>query len=211
MALLPKQPAVFIGATLPKASPPEPLVTAITATDTEGVAYPDASSYDFGVSRKKRFDRYLDVYFVGVRDMYQRQWSFVIPCPPCFVTFTAAYKGEEPNSRALLCPMYGDNTRPLEAKPFIEFANHLNAISEVLKEKMLAMEAFDPSAEWTAPLKFQDNFMMGIPMKVKSLNVRNAIISCPYNIRCVIKLTCLYVTHQRRGISLECIEAFPCA
>ena len=98
MALLPKEPVKFTATALPKACPPDALVTAITATDTEGITYPEASSYDFQLSKKKRVDRTLDVYFVGIRDMYQRQWSFVIPAPPCFVTFTAGYKDEEPNT-----------------------------------------------------------------------------------------------------------------
>ena len=37
---------------------------------------------------------------------------------------------------------------------------------------MVAIKAFNPSAEWMAHLKFQNKFMMGIPVKVKSLKVR---------------------------------------
>ena len=89
-------PLLPIPQDLPKGFPPEPLITAIQATDTEMVAFPDASTYNFAISKKKRVDRGLDVYYVGIRDLYQRQWSFIIPAPACFVTFTNTYKGEKP-------------------------------------------------------------------------------------------------------------------
>ena len=155
-------------------------------------------------------DRSLDIYYDGINDSYQRQWSFVIPSPACFVTFTAVYKGESPNSRALLCPMYGDGLDPSVAAPFIEFANHINAIGDVLKEKLLEKDAWTmQNDDWVSPLKYQDNILMGISVKVKSDNMRACILNCPYNICCVIKLVCLYVTNKRRGMSLEVVEAFP--
>ena len=149
------------------------------------------------------------MFFVGIRDMHQRQWSFMIPSPPCFVTFTAVYKGEAQNSRALLCPMYGDTTNPSEPAPMIAFLEHINKISLALQEKMCTIdETF--ANDWVSPLKTQDGFLMGMNVRVKSDNVRNCIISCPYNIRCVVKLTCIYSTKQRCGLSFEVIEAFPC-
>ena len=63
--------------------------------------------------------------------------------------------------------------------------------------------------DWVSPLKTQDGFLMGMNARVKSDNVRNCIISCPYNIRCVVKLTCIYSTKQRCGLSFEVIEAYP--
>ena len=195
---------------LPKAFPPEPLVTAIQATDTEGVTFPDASTYDFIISKKKRVDRNLDVYYVGIKDMYQRQWSFIIPSPACFVTFTNVYKGEKPQTRALLCPMYGDGTQPELATPFIAFANHIKDISDVLKAQLTNANAWTmDNDDWIHPLRYQDEILMGIPVKVKNDSVRACISACPYNIRCVVKLVCLYVTSQRRGMSLEIVEAFP--
>ena len=178
----PEQPAVvqktFIAASLPKACPPTPMIEAITAAETETTTYPEASTFDFQVSKKKRVDRNLDVFYVGIRDMYQRQWSFIIPSPPCFVTFTAVYKREAQNSRALLCPMYGDTTNPAEPAPMIAFLEHSNKISLALQEKMCTIdETF--ANDWVSPLKTQDSFLMGMNVRVKSDNVRNCIISCP--------------------------------
>ena len=99
----------------------------------------------------------------------------------------------------------------MDSAPFIEFCNHVEAVSNVLKTKLKEVNGWsNDDKDWMSPLKYQHETLMGIAVKVKSPNVRNAIINCPYNIRCVIKLSCLYVTPQRRGMSLDLIEAFPC-
>ena len=49
---------------------------------------------------------------------------------------------------------------------------------------------------------------MGMNVKVKSDNVKNAIVACPYNIRCVVKINCVYVNANRSGVSFELIKAF---
>ena len=186
------------------------MIEAITAAEAETTTYPEVSTYDFQVSKKKRVDRDLDVFYVGIRDWYQRQWSFVIPTPPCFVTFTAVFKGEAHNSWALLCPMYGDATNPQDAAPMISFLDHMNKISLALQQQMCTIDR-DFANNWVSPLKTtEDGFLMGMNVRVKKDNVRNCIISCPYNIKCVVKLTCIYSTKQRCGLSFEVIEAFPC-
>ena len=49
--------------------------------------YADPESYQFIISKKKRVDRTLDVYYVGVMDpITQHPWSFSIGTPHCFVT-----------------------------------------------------------------------------------------------------------------------------
>ena len=193
---------------LPKACPPEPMISAFTASDSLSVTYPEASSYEFSISKKKRVDRQLDVFYVGVRDLYQRQWSFVIPTPPCFVTFTAVYKGEAHNTRALLCPMYGDGLNAEQPAPMIAFLDHVNKISLALQEKMCTIDP-EFSENWMSPLKHQNDFLMGMNVRIKSENVRACILNCPYNVRCVVKLTCVYSTKARCGLSFEVIEAFP--
>ena len=60
------RPPVFTAGALPKACPPEPMIEAITAAEAETTTYPDVSTYDFQVSKKKRVDRDLDVFYVGI-------------------------------------------------------------------------------------------------------------------------------------------------
>ena len=102
--------------------------------------YADPESYQFIISKKKRVDRTLDVYYVGVMDpITQRPWSFSIGTPRCFVTFqTSQFENDAPNSRALVCPMYGDGQNP-NTEPFLVFVNHLSALSDALKQRFVDM------------------------------------------------------------------------
>ena len=121
-----------------------------SAVEAETTMYPKAPTFDIQVSKKKRVDRNLDVFFVGIRDMYQRQWSFVIPSPPFFITFTALYIGKAQISQALLCPIYGDTTNPSKPTPMFAFLEHINKITLALQEKMCSIyEAF--ANDWVSP------------------------------------------------------------
>ena len=74
LALLSKEPVKFTATALPKACPSGALVAAIADTDTKGVTHPEASTYAFQLSKKKIVNCLLDVYYVGIWDMYQKQW-----------------------------------------------------------------------------------------------------------------------------------------
>ena len=156
------------------------MIEAITAAKTETATYLEASTFDFQVSKKKRVDRNLNVFFVSIQDMYQRQWSFVIPSSPCFIILTAMYEGKAQNFCPLLCSMYGDTTNLSEPVPMLVFLEHINKISLALQKKMCTID-----------------------------NVQNSITSSLYHIPCVVKLLCIYSTSQRCGLSYEVIETFP--
>ena len=84
------------------------MIEAITAAKLETATYLEASTFYFQVSKKKRVDCNLNVFFISIQDMHQCQWSFVIPSSPCFVIFIAMCKGKAQNFCPLLCSMYGD-------------------------------------------------------------------------------------------------------
>ena len=103
--------------------------------------------------------------------------------------------------------MYSDGMKHVDPAPIISFLNHVEAISDLLKDKLLKKD--NNAQNWMSPLKIQDGFLMGMNVKVKSDNVKNAIVACPHNIRCVVKINCVYVNANRSGVSFELIEAFP--
>ena len=63
------------------------------------VSYPSILSYDFRIASKKRVDRYLDVYYCGIKDpVSKRRWAFTIGAPKCYVQFaSSAFETEPPN------------------------------------------------------------------------------------------------------------------
>ena len=88
-----------------------------------------------GLSKKKRVDCNLNVFFVSIRDMHQCQWSFVIPSSPCFVIFIAMCKGKAQNFCPLLWSMYGDTTNLSEPVPMLVFLENINKISLALQKR----------------------------------------------------------------------------
>ena len=156
------------------------MIEAITAVKLETATYLEASTFYFQVSKKKRVDCNLNVFFISIQDMHQCQWSFVIPSSPCFVIFIAMCKGKAQNFCPLLCSMYGDTTNLSEPVPMLVFLEHINKISLALQKKMCTID-----------------------------NVQNCITSFLYHIPCVVKLMCIYSTSQRCGLSYEVIGTFP--
>ena len=103
--------------------------------------------------------------------------------------------------------MYGDGTKSEHPAPMISFLNHVEAISDLLKDKLLEKDS--NAQNWMSPLKIQDGSLIDINVKVTSDNVKNAFIACPYKIRCVVKINCVNVNANRSGASFVLIKAFP--
>ena len=199
----------FVTQALPKAQPPTPLFSSIdTAYSTTPVSYPDPDTYNFQLSKKKRADRSLDIYYCGVLDTYNRSWSFTIVTPPCFMVFAKTFENEAPNSRALLCPMYRDGSVDVPtAEPFLKFLQHIEDISQYLKARMTDDRNY--TSFWTSPLRIENGLLEGLQAKIKTDSVRTAILAHPYNTRGFLKLTCIYFANRRSGISFELVEALP--
>ena len=195
--------------TLSKSQPPTPTPEFVPVqTSNSPVSYPDIASYNFQISKKKRVDRGLDVYYVGVLDSHERSWSFTIATPPCFMVFTKVYQNEVPQSRVVLCPMYRDAAQNApDAQPFLNFLQHIEDISEYLKFRMNDQGV--NTSTWVSPLRIENGLLMGLQAKIKSDTVKAAINSRPYNIRGFLKLNCLYVAPKRCGLSFELVEALP--
>lgn len=170
--------------------------------------YADPESYQFIISKKKRVDRTLDVYYVGVMDpITQRPWSFSIGTPRCFVTFqTSQFENDAPNSRALVCPMYGDGQNP-NTEPFLVFVNHLSALSDALKQRFVDMRC--DVRDWMSPIREENGFIIGVPVKVKSDHVRQVVLNGGSNVVCCLKIICVYFANKRSGLSLELLDCVP--
>jgi hypothetical protein len=191
----------------PTMSPTTPWI-ATEVTPNNYVVYPPVASYDFQIAPKKRVDRYLDVYYVGIRDpLSKRRWAFTIGTPACYVQFAnTTFEGDAPNSRALLCPLYFDGSSALpDHAPFLGFLDHIDGISNKLKSMMSALGR--DVADWQSPLKLENGFIVGLQAKIKTDAVRNAIIENNGQLKCCLKMTCVYFAKERSGISFELIEA----
>ena len=103
--------------------------------------------------------------------------------------------------------MVGDGLSSPNSLMFVAFLNHLNGISECLRVKLSEKDTVN---NWLSPLRIENGFLMGLIVKIKNPNVSLSIFANPYNLKCVVRLICLYVMKKRGGVSFEVIKTLPC-
>jgi hypothetical protein len=170
------------------------------------VSYPSVASYDFQLSPKKRIDRYLDVYYCGVKDpLSRRRWAFTVGSPVAYVQFVqSTFEKDAPNSRAIICPPFNNGTSTADQASFMTFLDHIDDVSNKLKD---ITKALSDVTHWQSPIRYSDGLMIGLQAKVKTDVVRNAIMMNNGVVKCCLKLTCVYFANQRSGLAFELIEA----
>jgi hypothetical protein len=190
--------------TLPKCHPPTN--PAWTIATQNYVSYPPITSIEFQLSPKKRIDRFLDIYYCGVKDpLSKRRWAFTVGSPVSYVQFVqSTYEKDAPNSRVLICPPFNDGVSTADQASFMTFLDHIEEVSNKLK---LITAPLSDVSHWQAPIKYSDGLMMGVQAKVKTDLVRNAIMMNNGVVKCCLKLTCVYFANQRSGLAFELIEA----
>ena len=90
--------------------------------------------------------------------------------------------------------MVGDGLGSPDPTAFVAFLNHLNGISECLRVKLREKDTVN---NWLSPLRIENGFLMGLIVNIKNPSIRFSILANPYNLKCVVRLTCLYVAKKR--------------
>ena len=170
--------------------------------------YVDPTSYEFIISKKKRVDRTLDVYFIGVGDpVTGRPWAFTLATPRCMLTFSnSKFPSDEPDSRALICPVYSDD-QAFNMAMFLLFIQHLDRVSNALKERFRMMRC--DVTDWLTPIKDNNGMLQGVQVKVKNPRLKDIIRGGASNVVCCVKISCCYFASKRSGLSLELLDCAP--
>ena len=170
--------------------------------------YVDPTSYEFIISKKKRVDRTLDVYFIGVGDpVTGRPWAFTLATPRCMLTFSnSKFPSDEPDSRALICPAYVDD-QTTNLSSFHLFVQHLDGVSNALKERFRMMRC--DATDWLTPIKDNNGMLQGVQVKVKNPRLKEIIRGGASNVICCVKISCCYFASKRSGLSLELLDCAP--
>ena len=169
--------------------------------------YTDVNQIEFGITGKKKVDKRLEVVYVGQRSLDGRTtWAVTVGTPSCFVSFVPnLFEGESRYSRALLCPAYHETG---SVEKFLPFLDYVEALSERLKG-IMATQGYDVS-RWRSPMKTEHGTLVGLQAKVKSEMVRQQILSSSSNLRCCLKLTCVFFNKDRlAGLTFELAECVP--
>lgn len=179
---------------------------ASVSPEIHGATYPLVNSYNFVMQPLKLVNPNLDIIPIGLNHGHGgRTWAFTITSPPCTATFIQSkYDGTQ--ARARLSPNAPDGHSVEYPAQFIAFIDHLDQISNRLKE-MLEKEQY-VTDKWNSPFIEEDGNLQGVYVKVKNPTVRNIISQGGVNLKCTIKLTCIYFTKERCGLSFELVAAY---
>ena len=63
------------------------------------------------------------------------------------------------------------------------------------------------TTHWKLPMKFNEGICQGIYAKVKSEGVRNVLRDRPNNVRCSLKLSCIFFGNENSGLTFEIMNA----
>ena len=168
----------FVGQALPKAQPPTPLFSLIdTAYSTAPVNDPDPATYNFQLSKKKRTDMSLDIYYCSVLDTCNRNWSFTIVTPPWFMVSLKPLRTKLWTVKLCFVPCIKDGAVDAPTvEPFLKFLQHIKDISQYLKAHMA--DDGNNMSFWTSPLRINNSLLVGLQAKIKTEGVRIAVLAC---------------------------------
>ena len=175
--------------------------------DILGGQYPDPESYDFQITKSKRVDNDMQVYFVGIRHGFGgRAWNLSVQSPPCSISFTPSkYNKEHPECRVFIAPKAPDGHFTAYPSEYLAFIDHIECVAQRLKREMEA-QGLD-TTHWKLPMKFNDGICQGVYAKVKMDPVRRILKGRSNNVRCTLKLTCIFFSMENSGLSFEIINA----
>ena len=192
---------------LPELKPSPAWCDPVRPLDILGGQYPDPESYDFQITKSKKVENDMQVFFVGIRHGYGgRAWNFTVQSPPSSIRFTQLkIMNEHPESRVFIAPKAPDGFFTPYPSEYLAFIDHIEHVAIRLKREMeeLGMD----TTHWKLPMKFTDGICQGIYAKVKSDPVRRILKGRANNVKCTLKLTCVFFSRENSGLSFEIIHA----
>jgi hypothetical protein len=177
----------------------------IRPLDILGGQYPDPESYDFKITKSLRANDNLDIYYVGISHGYgARPFGFNLQSPPCNVRFIPS-KYDQSESRVFLAPKAPDGFFTAYPSEYLAFIDHVEGVAMRLKREMTEMGL--DTTTWKLPMKFNEGICQGIYAKVKSEGVRSVLRDHPNNVRCSLKLSCIFFGKENSGLTFEIMNA----
>ena len=176
--------------------------------DILGGQYPDPESYDFQITKCKKVDPNMQVYFIGIKHGFgsNRAWNLTVQTPPCYARFTQSkYASEHPECRVLLAPNAPNGFFTMYPAEYLAFVDHIEGVATRLKREMEGLG--HDTSHWKLPMKFSDSICQGLYAKVKDDNVRRVLRSSSNDVVCSLKLSCVFFGKENSGLSFEIISA----
>ena len=183
--------------------PPE---AAPTSTPFKDPYFPHIEQNDFQILDTKNINASLTLAYCGVRrGNSSRLWSLCLGTPQCLIEKLYARNDQgTTNDRFLLTPdFYND----VLGSDFNAFLDHMEGCSERIKLKFL--EAGHDVSKWKSPVRSNRGVVQGLQVKVRMQILSDRMYALAGRpIQAVVKLSCVYFTPDRSGLSYEIIDLY---
>jgi hypothetical protein len=162
---------------------------------------------DFTITKTKRVNKGMDVYFIGIRHGFQaRPWNYNIQSPPASAQFVTSKYQSTDYTRVLISPAVLDGSFSAYPAEFMAFVDHVERLSDRLKSEMEKINV--DTEKWKLPMKYADNICIGLYAKIKNNTVREQIRLNPNRLKCSLRLTCVYIGSEASGLTFELTHAY---
>ena len=168
--------------------------------------FPHIEQNDFQILDTKNINASLTLAYCGVRrGNSSRLWSLRLGTPQCLIEKLYARNDQgTTNDRFLLTPdFYND----VLGSDFNAFLDHMEGCSERIKLKFL--EAGHDVSKWKSPVRSNRGVVQGLQVKVRMQILSDRMYALAGRpIQAVVKLSCVYFTPDRSGLSYEIIDLY---
>lgn len=168
--------------------------------------FPEIHKNNFNVMDTRQVTPTLTIAYCGViRGNSQKLWSFCVGTPGCLVE--KIYPKENMGttySRFILTPDY---TNDVHGSDFTTFMDCVEAISE--KVRNILEERGEDVTNWNSACRSRNGVLEGLQVKVRMAYTAEEILKMKGSVKAVIKLSCVYFTPEKCGLSWEMVKAVP--
>jgi hypothetical protein len=170
--------------------------------------FPNLEQYDFRIIKTRKIDENLTIVLVGVMRNSSRIWNLALGTPTCTVEQILSPRNQgTTHDRFLLKPNYYNEAH---GSDFHQLLDHVEGVSE--KVSQLLYRSGQDVSKWISPIrKSSEGIVEGLYVKVRNCVLGDKIRACIGQgpVRCTIKLSCVYKTKDRQGLSFEIVDIFP--
>jgi hypothetical protein len=169
-------------------------------------AFPNFEDSELKVIDTKVVSPALSLVIIGIkRKSSTRLWPLTLGTPSCLTANLYAQQDVgTTHDRILLTPDYYNN---VAGSDFHVFLDHVEALSEKLRTKLTRLG--HDTELWKSPVRSNNGVVEGLQVKIRNVVLADKTKKAEGAIRVVVKLSCVYFSTNRSGLSFELLDVIP--
>jgi hypothetical protein len=155
----------------------------------------------------KRVSPDLEIISVGVKKQGSNKlWQFVTGTPNMLVELIPCRPNQGTTAdRCRITPNFYDPDAGQSGYCVLEVINALTS-----KLKRLWVLAGYNTIDWQSSIRNKNSSLEGLQLKIRTLEKTDRVKEIRGPVRCIVKLSCIYLAKNRMGLSWELVDLIPC-